>query len=230
MVKTFVQGLVFIVVAGILALFVYWQADVVHRGGPLMVPIVMCSIFAMAITLERSVYFLRLPDTHAFLGQLRGLVLRQAWQEAEALCAQTAGPVARVVKSGVVAHALQPEEIDRVMTDAAHEELPHIESHHRWLSTIAQVSTLLGLLGTVVGMVLAFQVIQHKATSANPVSPGDLAGGIWQALITTVGGLVVAIPTVLAYGYLSNRSAEVQYQMERSAGIVANWRHLKDLK
>ena len=65
---------------------------------------------------------------------------------------------------------------------------------------------------------------QAKATSANPVSPGELAGGIWQALITTAAGLSVAIPTILAYNYLASRVTDVQFQMEKAAAIIANWR------
>ena len=83
----------------------------------------------------------------------------------------------------------------------------------------------LGLLGTVTGLVRAFQVIQAKAgSSGNPVSPGDLAGGVWEALITTVAGLTVAIPTILAYNYLAGRVGEVQFQMERAAAVVSSWR------
>ena len=103
-------------------------------------------------------------------------------------------------------------------------EEPIVELHVRWLATLAQVATLLGLLGTVIGMVEAFQVIQSKATGVNPVNPGDLAGGIWQALTTTVAGLEVAIPTILAYQYLLSRIAEVQFQMEKVTRLISGWR------
>jgi biopolymer transport protein ExbB/TolQ len=126
---------------------------------------------------------------------------------------------------GLATREQSAEEIAQAMEEAARDEQPVVEHHVRWLATLAQVSTLLGLLGTVTGMVRAFQVIQHKATSGNPVSPGDLAGGIWEALITTVAGLEVAIPTILAYHYLLSRIVEVQFQMEKVARLVSGWRH-----
>ena len=105
--------------------------------------------------------------------------------------------------------------------------MPAVERGLRWLSTLAQVATLLGLLGTVTGLVRAFQVIQTKSAGGNPVSPGDLAGGVWEALITTVAGLTVAIPTILAYNYLASRVAEVQFQMEKAATLISGWRRHK---
>ena len=213
-----------------MATLLYWQVEVIHRGGPVMVPIVMCSIFALAIVLERLVYFIRLgAGQAAFFEALREAVHHRRWSDAQTLCQQTPGAVARVAAVGLATREQSAEEIAQAMEEAARDEQPVVEHHVRWLATLAQVSTLLGLLGTVTGMVRAFQVIQHKATSGNPVSPGDLAGGIWEALITTVAGLEVAIPTILAYHYLLSRIVEVQFQMEKVARLVSGWRrHLSD--
>jgi biopolymer transport protein ExbB len=126
------------------------------------------------------------------------------------------------VKSGT------PQEIVEAMEDAAHAELPELERHLRSLSTLAQVSTLLGLLGTVTGLVKAFQVIQTKAVGGSPVSPGDLAGGVWEALLTTVAGLVVAIPTILAYNYFAGRVGDVQFYLEKASTMVSGWRRSSD--
>ncbi|GAG22375.1 unnamed protein product, partial [marine sediment metagenome] len=90
------------------------------------------------------------------------------------------------------------------------------------LATIAHIAPLLGLLGTVVGMLKAFQVIEGKAMSMVPVNPGDLAGGIWEALITTVAGLSVAIPTYVAYNYLVSRVDSFVLDMEKSATELVN--------
>ena len=91
-----------------------------------------------------------------------------------------------------------------------------------YLSDIAVIAPLLGLLGTVTGMVAAFQVIQSKSSSVAPVNPGDLAGGIWEALLTTVFGLCVAIPTFVAYNYLVSRVDGFVLDMERSATDLVN--------
>ena len=228
MVNRMIQTGVFVLVATTIGVILYWQVEIINRGGPVMIPIVMCSVFSVALILERLYYFISLhlgTDIERFFGDLRASLAAHQWKNAEGLCETWKGPVARVTLAGLVVREAAPQEIDEAMEEAAHEETPKIERHLRWLSTLAQVSTLLGLLGTVTGLVRAFQVIQSKSSGGNPVSPGDLAGGVWEALITTVAGLTVAIPTILAYNYLASRVAEVQFQMEKAAAIVSGWRH-----
>lgn len=227
MIGGMIQAVIFIGTAVVIAVLAFWQVDVVHRGGVVMVPIVMCSIFSLALIFERFYYFVNLhlgADMNRFFVSLREAIEAHRWKDAHALCEASAGPVARVVQAGLAAREASPQEIDETMEEAAHEELPSVEQHLRWLSTLAQVSTLLGLLGTVTGLVQAFQIIQVKTAGGSPVSPGDLAGGVWEALITTVAGLTVAIPTILAYNYFASRVAEVQFQMEKAAGIITGWR------
>ncbi len=219
-----------IIASAIIALIVYLQVDIIHLGGPCMVPIVMCSIFSVTIAIERFYYFFRLhlgKDIDGFFEQLRAALGAKQWSKAQALCESWQGPVARVILAGLATHEATPQEIDEAMEEAAHQELPEVEQHLRWLSTLAQVSTMLGLLGTVTGLVRAFQVIQVKSVAGNPVSPGDLAGGVWEALITTVAGLVIAIPTIIAYNYFAGRMGDVQFQMEKAAAIVSGWRRVK---
>jgi len=211
--------------AWMIAMLLYWQVDMIHRGGPVMVLIVMCSIFAISIVLERAYYFASLSAAMGkFSDQLKQAVLRRAWPQATALARQTYGPIARVTEAGLAVREEPSEVIEQVMEEAARDEQPEVEGYIRWLATLAQVATLLGLLGTVIGMVEAFQVIQSKATATASVSPADLAGGIWQALTTTVAGLEVAIPTILAYSYFQSRIAGVQFQMEKAARLIAGWR------
>lgn len=229
--KRLLIGCFFILASAVIAFLVYQQVDIVHRGGFVMVPILMCSMFALTITLERLFYFFTISvDTQAFFDQLREFVYQQKWEQADVLCAHTKGPLARVTRVGIRAYQAKPQEIESVMEEAAHEELPQLEQHHKWLSTIAQIATLLGLLGTVLGMVMAFQSIQQQATAMTPVSPADLAGGIWEALLTTAAGLEVAIPTILAYNYLAGRVEETQFFMEKAAAIIANWRHWAEVE
>ena len=230
MINRMVQTALVVLVAASISLLLYWQVDVIHRGGPVMVAIGMCSIFSMTLIFERLYYFLiqhHGTDVDAHFEQLRTAVEAHQWKEAESLCAEWKGPVSRVVLAGLHAREGTPQEIDEAMEEAAHEEMPSVEHGLRWLSTLAQVATLLGLLGTVTGLVKVFQVIQTKTVTGNPVSPGDLAGGVWEALITTVAGLVVAIPTILAYNYLASRAAEVQFRMEKAAALIAGWRRHK---
>jgi biopolymer transport protein ExbB len=201
-----------------------------------MIPIIMCSFFALTLTIERLVYYLISGErlSASWLEQVRVAVTSGRWNEALALCQPSQGllarlfgireePIPRVIRAGLAVAQQTPQLMEQAMEDAATDELPHVERHLRWLATIAQVATLLGLLGTVTGMVRAFQTIQQKATGGNPVSPADLAGGIWEALLTTVAGLIVAIPTIVAYNYLVNRAAEIRSFMERSATLLVGW-------
>ena len=227
MVNQMMWTAVFVVGAAMIGTTLYLWLNIIHRGGPVMIPIVMCSVFSLTLILERLYYFFSLhlgADSDRHFRQLRDAIAKHQWTEAETLCRSWQGPVARVALAGLAAREGTPQEIDEAMEEAAHEEMPQVEQHLRWLSTLAQVSTLLGLLGTVTGLVRAFQVIQTKSTGGNPVSPGDLAGGVWEALITTVAGLSIAIPTILAYNYLASRVGEVQSYMERAAAVMSGWR------
>jgi biopolymer transport protein ExbB len=216
-----VQTVLFTAVAAAIGLVLRWRVEMIRIGGPVMVPIIMGSVFALTITIERLVYFFKLHgQTSGFLAELGALVHAHKWREADALCARTIGPVSAVAKAGLSARGRPAEERSRVVEEAVHEQIPVLEHHHRLLGSIAQVSTLMGLLGTITGMVATFQVIQARAGSAGGVNPADVAGGIWEALITTVGGLVVAIPTILAYNYLTGRAMEVEHQMGTASRVV----------
>ncbi|MFH1783195.1 MAG: MotA/TolQ/ExbB proton channel family protein [Candidatus Omnitrophota bacterium] len=193
------------------------------KGGPVMYPIILCSILAFAIAIERFYYLYKAKtNTKEFMNNLEITIKRNRIVEAIKICDKTPGPIARIIKAGVLKHDRPRQEIREAIEDAGHQEVPRLEKHLSLLATIAHISPLLGLLGTVTGMVRAFQVIQEKSASFNPVSPGDLAGGIWEALLTTVAGLTVAIPTVVIYNYLVNKVEEFVLDMERSATDVIN--------
>ena len=197
--------------------------EIIQKGGPVMYPIILCSILAFAIVVERLYHLYKAKiDTKDFMNNIEITIKRNRIAEAIKICDKTSGPIAHIVKAGILKHDRSRQEIRESIDDAGHQEVPRLEKNLSLLATIAHVSPLLGLLGTVTGMVRAFQVIQEKSASFNPVSPGDLAGGIWQALLTTVAGLIVAIPTVVAYNYLVNRVDEFVLEMERSVTEVIN--------
>ena len=197
--------------------------ELIQKGGPVMYPIILCSIIAFAIVMERLYHLYKAKiDTKDFMSNVDITIKRNRIAEAIKICEKTPGPIAHIVKAGVMKHDRSRQEIRESIEDAGHQEVPMLEKHISLLATIAHVSPLLGLLGTVTGMVKAFQIIQEKSASFNPVSPGDLAGGIWEALLTTVAGLIVAIPTVVAYNYLVNKVDEFVLEMERSATEVTN--------
>lgn len=197
--------------------------DIIQKGGPIMYPIILCSILALAILIERVYHLHRARiDTNKFMEEITGYVKRNKIRDAIQMCEDTPGPIAHILKAGIMKHDKSRSEIREAIEDAALHEIPRLEHNVNVLATIAYVSPLLGLLGTVVGMVICFQVIQDKATTLNPVSPGDLAGGIWQALITTVAGLIVAIPSFIAYSYLVNKVNQFTLEMEIAATDLIN--------
>lgn len=197
--------------------------DMVIKGGPIMYPIILCSIIALAIVIERVFHLYRANiDTKKFMDEIANKLRRNKIMESIEMCENTPGPIAHILKAGILKHDRPKEEIKETIEEAGLYEVPRLEKNLPVLSTIAHITPLLGLLGTVCGMVRCFQVIQEKSVSLHPVSPGDLAGGIWQALITTVVGLSIAIPTYVAYNYLINKVDGFVLDMERSATDLVN--------
>lgn len=188
-----------------------------------MWPILLCSVIAFAIVIERLIR-LRAEqiNTKSFMEQISKSLKRNKVMEALELCDRTGGPIANILKAGILKHDRPRHEIRESIEDASIHEVPRLERNLPVLATVAHVSPLLGLLGTVTGMVAAFQVIESKASALNPVNPGDLASGIWEALLTTVFGLCVAIPTYVAYNYLVSRVDGFVLDMERSATDLLN--------
>ncbi|MFH1380613.1 MAG: MotA/TolQ/ExbB proton channel family protein [Candidatus Omnitrophota bacterium] len=197
--------------------------EIIFKGGPIMGLIILCSMLAFAVFLERMWHLRNAKiDTKKFMQDIAGKVKNNKVMEALDMCNATKGPIARILKSGIMKYDRQRTDIKEAIEDAGVHEVPLLERNLGVLATIAHISPLLGLLGTVVGMLKAFQIIEVKAMSMMPVNPGDLAGGIWEALITTVAGLSVAIPTYVAYNYLVSRVDNFVLDMEKSATELVN--------
>lgn len=197
--------------------------SLIRNGGPLMYPIILCSIVALAVTIERIWHLYRAKiDTKKFVDAITGAIKRNKIMQAIELCDQTPGPIAHIMKAGILKHDRSRQEVREAIEDAGVHEVARLEKNLNILATIAHISPLLGLLGTVTGMVEAFQVIQQKAADAYPVSPGDLAGGIWEALITTAAGLAVAIVFYVVYNCLVSLIENIVLDMEQSASNLIN--------
>ena len=199
-----------------------WQTFL--AGGPVMWPILLCSVFALAIGLEKLWYLHNIGiDTQEFLKKILDKMKCHETKEALKVCEESKSPIAHILKAGILKYDRPRPQIIEAIEDASLYEIPRVEKNLPTLATIAHISPLLGLLGTVTGMVRCFQTIQAKATSFHPVSPGDLAGGIWEALLTTVAGLVVAIPTLVLYNYLVNRINHFILEMEKASTELVNF-------
>lgn len=197
--------------------------DIVQKGGPMMYLIIATSVLAFGVVIERLYHLHRARiDADKFMEDITNILKRNKIIEAIEMCNSSSGPVAHIVKAGILKHDRSKSEIKEAVDEAAGLEIPRLERHLPILATIAHVTPLLGLLGTVSGMIKAFQVIEAKALAAAPVNPGDLAGGIWEALLATLAGLAVAIPTYVAYNYLTSQVDNLVYEMERSATDLVN--------
>ena len=204
-----------------------WQInawELIVSGGPIMIPIVICSFLAVAIVIEKFIYFAMIKtDPQEMRKTIFNFVKNNKIKEAVAYCEEGTSPIAKVMEAGLLKFGSSKEEVKEALNDASIFEIPKLERRLTALATIAHIAPLLGLLGTVTGMAANFHTIQVRATSLNPVTPGDLAGGIWESLLTTVAGLVVAIPTFVIYNYLVSRINRFILEMERSATELLNY-------
>jgi biopolymer transport protein ExbB len=193
-----------------------WQLFI--KGGPVMWPILLCSLVSLTLFFDRISYFSSISTDIYFLkSRIFELLKQNKVKDAVVLCEQNSSPVAKILKAGIVNYGSHRDQIKEAMQDASHFEIPLLERNLPMLSTLSHIVPLLGLLGTVTGMASSFYMIQVRSAAMNPVVPGDIAGGIWQALLTTVFGLIVAIPTVLAYNYCVSRVNVFVLDMERAA-------------
>lgn len=197
--------------------------EIIQKGGPMIYLIILSSILAFGVAIERLYHLNRARiDADKFMGDITNILKRNKIIEAIELCNRTPGPIAHIIKAGILKHDRSKPEIKEAVEEAAQLEIPRLERHLPVLATIAHVAPLLGLLGTVTGMIKAFQVIQDKALSMVPVNPGDLAGGIWESLLATVAGISVSIPTYVFYNYLVSQVDSLIYDMETNATDLVN--------
>ena len=194
--------------------------ELISRGGVIMWPIFICSILALALAIERF-YTLRRTavSSREFLDLVRAQLRQNRVQEAVQTCDETHAPIARIVKAGLLKINRGKEDVREAMEDAGHLEAPRMERYLPGLATCASVAPLLGLLGTVQGMIKCFAAIETKQGAVNP---SDLAEGIGNALITTFAGLIVAIPALVVYNYLVARVDALVVEMEVSASEMAD--------
>ncbi len=182
--------------------------------------ILFCSVLAGAVFLERVSYFHRASiRVGEFMRGLNNLLQRRSFSEALHECAATPGPVPRVIHAAILRHDAPRQELKEIVQEAGQLEVPRLERRLGILVTLACVAPLLGLLGTVTGLIDAFVNI---STQSGFTSSTDIASGLYQSLLTTAAGLVVAIPCAVGYGYLSSRVNALMHDMERAGIEIVN--------
>ncbi len=181
-------------------------------GGPILIIILLVSIYALYIFIER---FLKLSkersDSDTLMARVNASVSERDLEGALVACDNHGGPVARVLKSALLKLPYGRSAVEAAFQEASLLEEQSLTRGLRPLATIAQIAPLLGLLGTVTGMIVAFAEISQQGTG----NPAALADGIGQALVTTAAGLIVAIPAVIGQNFLANKVDNLLLEVDR---------------
>lgn len=186
--------------------------DFIQKGGIFMYPIILCSIISLTIVMEKFWVLRRnriVPEGLA--GSIGELVKEGKTSEASALCYRENTSFSRIALKALRNAGTNGELLREIVEETGKIEMKELERYLEGMSTIASVSTLLGLLGTISGMIKIFSVISMEKV----VNPASLAGGISEALYTTAAGLTVAIPTIVAYKYFYSRTRKFATEMEQ---------------
>ncbi len=198
---------------------VWLVLDWFNRGGVFMWPILLCSIVAVTFIIERSVTLMRArTNTRHFMSDILNAVRRDGVPAAERVCEQTRGPIAAIVYSGLKQSSRGTEAVEKAIETAGAVEMSFLERGLIWLATVSTVAPLLGFLGTVSGMIHAFDAI----AAADQVSAKLVASGISEALITTMAGLMVAIPASVMHNFFLSQIDRFVIEMEESSSELVN--------
>lgn len=175
------------------------MANIIIKGGFFIWPILLCSVISLTVILERLYYFHRTRSRNRNLPErMQSLISVKKTNEAISLCEQDKSFIGRFLSVGIKGVGRPEDEQHKILRRAGSRELEDGDKRLRILSVIGNISTLLGLLGTVTGMIQTFIKIESLGGA---VEVSVLAGGIWEALLTTAAGLSVAIPTLVLYHY-----------------------------
>jgi biopolymer transport protein ExbB len=186
--------------------------DMVIKGGPIMAPILLCSVIALAIVVERCLSLRRNRILrYDILQRIEELLRDRKIPEATTLCKRYPSSMTRILLAAILNHDKTRQDIKEIIEDAGRHEIPVLERYLTVLGTIASIAVLLGLLGTILGMIKTFNAIAALGYG----HPEALAGGISEALIATAAGLAVAIPTLVLYNFFTSKVDAVVIEMEK---------------
>jgi biopolymer transport protein ExbB len=190
------------------------------NGGPVLWLILFTSVVAAVVFIERFLHCHRAQiNSLEFLNGVRIVLKRNNVVEALSICDATPGPVARLVKTAILNRDHGRERVREALEEAGLAEVPRLEDKLNLLATIAQLAPLIGLLGTVLGFIKTFYLMQGEGLHAHF---GMLSDGVWEALICAAAGLAVSIPAHAAYNYLVSRVNSIVLDMERAATEIVN--------
>lgn len=189
--------------------------ELAMKGGPVMIPILICSVIAVYIMIER--YFAirkATKDEPGFMNNIRDYISNGNVEAAKALCRNTTTPVARMVEKGIARIGKPLGDIEKAIENVGNIEVVKLEKGLSLLGTCAGAAPMLGFLGTVSGMIRAFY---NMSKAGKTVEISVLSGGMYEAMVTTVAGLIVGIVALVGYNLLSAMVQKAVYKMENTS-------------
>jgi biopolymer transport protein ExbB len=192
--------------------------DYFRQGGLFMYPLLFFSVLALTIIIERTIVFAKAKiNVNEFLTKIRkSLLVNRNVKEAIKVCEQYRGPVASVVKAGLLRYGHDREDVEKTIENAALYELDRLEKRLGGLATTANVAPMLGFLGTVAGMIKSFATLAEQGLT----NPAAVAVGISEALITTAAGLIIAIPAQLAFNWYTTKITRFVRDIETASNML----------
>ena len=189
--------------------------DAMHKGGPFMYALLGCAVFALAIAAERMYYILFRANINgtAFFAQVQKLIMANNIDRAIKLCnAEPNAALPRVLKAGLTRANRGEVEIQNAVDEAVLEVFPQLSKRTSYLAMLANVATLTGLLGTIQGLIQAFDAVAHASAETKQTL---LASGISVAMYTTMSGLIVAIPTLVISSIIVGRTTKIMDEVDQ---------------
>jgi biopolymer transport protein ExbB len=184
------------------------------KGGPVMAPLLLCSVISFAIIVERCLSLRRNRILkYEVLQRIEELLRDRKIPEATTLCKRYPSAMTRILLAAILNHDKSRQEIKEIIEDAGRQEVPVLERYLTILGTIASISVLLGLLGTVTGMIRTFNAIAALGYG----HPEALASGISEALVATASGLGITIPTLVLYNFFTSKVDSLVIEMEKNS-------------
>jgi len=185
--------------------------DLFYKGGPLMYPLLLGSVVMVAVVVERAFHFIRARVKGKFIEEIKGKIEEGNLDGALQMASGNPGPVAAIIEVALKMRLYTQDVIENEISLRGDQELGKLKKNLHLLELIGKIAPMIGLLGTVMGMVEAFQKV---ASARGVVEPALLASGIWEALITTVVGLFVGIPALVFHHLYVNRLKAIAFFMK----------------
>ena len=189
--------------------------ELLMKGGPITLLIFVLGLISFIMILERIFHFHRAQiNVPEFMRGVINVLKRNNTIEAISICDETPGPVAQLLRAAILRCGKGEKAMNQAVQEVGLAEIPRLEKCLKALATIAYIAPLLGLLGTVIGMITLFQSMEQSGTFVDTKS---LAAGIWQALLSTAAGLTIAIPSYGFYNYFIGRIDSIIVEMEKAS-------------